>query len=247
MIRRYKEGGYMSLSISSDFFNSMLGTSSSSSSTSGLTSLLGDYNAIRNGSYYKLAKHYYETDGAKEATQKKFSSTETSSSLSTQSEDKMTKAAAESAWKDVTALRKEDLYEKNEDGTYDTDAILKGVKAFVSSYNTVLDSAEDSDNTNVLKEATRLVSQTDNYSSSLSKIGITVQSDNSLKLDETAFAAADMEDVKNLFAGDFSFGSNTQSRMLQMVSDASTTVSGLYTSSAAAATSTVGTLYDSLF
>ena len=45
----------MSMNISSNFFNSMLGTSSSNSS-SGLMGLLSDYNSIRNGSYLKLAK-----------------------------------------------------------------------------------------------------------------------------------------------------------------------------------------------
>ena len=131
--------------------------------------------------------------------------------------------------------------------SYDTDAILKNVKAFVDSYNSVLDSAEDSDKSSVLKDAVRLVNQTENYSNSLSKIGITVQSDNSLKLDETAFAKADMQDVKQLFTGDYSFGSNTQNRLLQMISDASSSISSsLYTAQGTVSAST-GSIYDSLF
>lgn len=236
----------MSLNIGSNFFNSMLGMSSNQNSNTGLTGLLGDYNAIKNGSYLKLAKHYYATDGAKEATQKKFSNYKSNIS-GTQEEDKLTKASAEGAWKDVTALRSDKLYQTKEDGTYDSAAITNQVKQFVNSYNSVIESTQDSNHTGVLRSASRLVTQTGNYKDALSKIGITVQSDNTLKLDETAFAASDMKNVKDLFAGDFSFGSNTQSKMLQLISDAGSTLSGLYQANGTTASSTIGSLYDSLF
>lgn len=248
----------MSLNISSgnqmyNFMNSMLGNSSSRTGGSSLESLLGDYNAIRNGSYLKLAKKYYSTDGAKEATQNKFSASNTLSSAG--KEDKLTKASAESAWNAVTALRDDKLYVQKQtedaDGkkvsAYDTDAILKNVKSFVDGYNSVLDSAEDSASSAVLNDAVRLVNQTNNYTGALSKIGITVQSDNSLKLDEAVFAEADMKDVKQVFAGDYSFGSNTQNRLLQMISDASSNATtGLYTAQATAS-ATIGSIYDSMF
>lgn len=227
----------MSFNISSNFFNSMLGTSSNSSS-SGLMGLLSDYNSIRNGSYLKLAKHYYSNDGAKQATQKKFSN-----KIDTKTEDKVTKSASESAWKDITTLRNEKLYQ-----TDDTDTILKNVKKFVSSYNSVIEGAQKSDNTNVLKDAARLTSQTDNYTSALSKIGITIKDDNTLSLNEETFASADMSDVKKLFTGDFSFGSNTQNRLMQLVNDATAyNVSGLYNTSGSVMGTSVGSFYDSLF
>lgn len=224
-----------------NFMNNMLGSSANKSGGSSLESLLGDYNSVRNGSYLKLAKKYYSTDGAKQATQKQFST-----SASAKTEDKTTKASAESAWNAVSALRDDKLYVQKQ-GEDNTDTILNNVKAFVDSYNSVLDSAEKSDKSSVLKDAVRLVNQTENYSNSLSKIGITVQSDNSLKLDETAFAKADMQDVKQLFTGDYSFGSNTQNRLLQMVSDASSSISSsLYTAQGTVSAST-GSIYDSLF
>lgn len=241
----------MSYNISNNFFSSMLGTTSTGNSNTGFYSLLGDYSSIRNGSYLKLAKHYYTSDAAKETTKKQFST-----KFSTTSEDKVTKAAAESTWKDISALRSEKLYEKKsvtkEDGTtteeYDRETIQNKVKGFVDSYNSVIEGAQDSDNTNVLKEASRLVTQTKNYTSALSKIGITVQKDNTLLFDETAFSDADMSDVKDLFAGDFSFGSNTQSRMLQIASDASgNAMTGLYSASGSVVGTTVGSFYNSLF
>ena len=226
----------MSFNISSNFFNSMLGRSSGNSNS--MTGLLSDYNSIRNGSYLKLAKHYYSKDGAKQATQKRFSN-----NISTKSEDKITKSALESAWKDITTLRNEKMYQ-----TEDTDTVLKNVKNFVDSYNSVIEGTQKSDNSNVQKDAARLASQTDNYADALSKIGITIKDDNTLSLNEKTFASADMADVKKLFAGDFSFGSNTQNRLMQLVNDATAYMtSGIYNTSGTIAGASIGNFYDSLF
>lgn len=226
----------MSFNISSNFFNSMLGRSSSNSNS--MTGLLSDYNSIRNGSYLKLAKHYYSQDGAKQATQKRFSN-----NISTKSEDKITKSASESAWKDITTLRNEKMYQ-----TEDTDTVLKNVKSFVDSYNSVIEGTQKSDNSNVQKDAARLASQTDNYADALSKIGITIKDDNTLSLNEETFASADMADVKKLFAGDFSFGSNTQNRLMRLVNDATAYMtSGIYNTSGTIAGASIGNFYDSLF
>ena len=140
-------------------------------------------------------------------------------------------------------MKDEKLYQ-----SADTDKIQKNVKSFVSNYNSVMESAQNSDKSGVLKDASRLASQTGNYTSALAKIGITVKSDNTLAFDEEAFASADMSDVKKLFAGDFSFGSNTQSRMLQLASDASANSSCVfYNQYGAVAGASVGSFYDSLF
>lgn len=228
----------MSMNISSNFFNSMLGTSSGNSS-SGLVGLLGDYNSIRNGSYLKLAKHYYSNDSAKKVTQKQFSK----NNIDTKTEDTATKTASEDTWKDIKTLKDEKMYQNG-----DTDKIKKNVKSFVSNYNSVMESAQKSDKTGVIKDASRLASQTGNYTSALAGIGITVKNDNTLAFDEKAFASADMSDVKKLFAGDFSFGSNTQSRLLQLASDASVnTLSGLYNQYGTVNGTSAGSFYDSLF
>ena len=140
-------------------------------------------------------------------------------------------------------MKDEKLYQ-----SADTDKIQKNVKSFVSNYNSVMESAQNSDKSGVLKDASRLASQTGNYTSALAKIGITVKSDNTLAFDEEAFASEDMSDVKKLFAGDFSFGSNTQSRMLQLASDASANSSSVfYNQYGAVAGASVGSFYDSLF
>lgn len=227
----------MNLNINSNFFNSMLGTSSGNSNN-GLMGLLSDYNSIRNGSYLKLAKHYYSNDSAKQATQKKFSN-----KMDVTSEDEITKTASESAWKAITTLRYEKQYE-----TDDASTVAENVKKFVGSYNNVIESAQKSDSTNVVNSASRLVSQTKNYANALEKIGITVKGDNTLSLDEDVLASADVSDIKKLFSGDFSYGSNTENRLLQLMSDASgNSVTGLYNTTGGMTGTSVGSIYDSLF
>lgn len=227
----------MNLNINSNFFNSMLGTSSGNSNN-GLMGLLSDYNSIRNGSYLKLAKHYYSDDSAKQVTQKKFSN-----KMDVASEDKITKTASESAWKAITTLRYEKQYE-----TDDASTVAENVKKFVGSYNNVIERAQKSDSTNVLNSASRLVSQTKNYANALEKIGITVKGNNTLSLDEDVLASADVSDIKKLFSGDFSYGSNTENRLLQLMSDASgNSVTGLYNTTGGMTGTSVGSIYDSLF
>lgn len=234
----------MNFNISSDFFNSMLGRSSGNYN-SGLTGLLGDYNAIRNGSYLKLAKHYYTTDGAKEATKKKFTD-QNAASGEKWTEDKLTKAGAEGAWKDITQLRSDKVYQTDADGAYQTDTISKNIQKFVDGYNSAITSAQKSDHANVLRTVSRLTAQTERYAGELDKIGLTIQKDNTLKFDKTVFENADMASVKDLFAGDFSFGSSTQNGLLQLASDAGSISSGFYIPGGMTSTS-VGSLYDSLF
>lgn len=226
----------MNFNISSNFFNSMLGRSSGNYN-SGLTGLLGDYNAIRNGSYLKLAKHYYTTDGAKKATKKKFTD-QNAASGEKWTEDKLTKAGAEGAWKDITQLRSDKVYQ--------TDTISKNIQKFVDGYNSAITSAQKSDHANVLRTVSRLTAQTERYAGELDKIGLTIQKDNTLKFDKTVFENTDMASVKDLFAGDFSFGSSTQNGLLQLASDAGSISSGFYTPEGMTSTS-VGSLYDSLF
>lgn len=227
----------MNLNMNSNFFNSMLGTSSGNSNN-GLMGLLSDYNSIRNGSYLKLAKHYYSNDSAKQVTQKKFSN-----KMDVTSEDEITKTASESAWKAITTLRYEKQYE-----TDDASTVAENVKKFVGSYNNVIESAQKSDSTNVVNSASRLVSQTKNYANALEKIGITVKGDNTLSLDEDVLASADVSDIKKLFSGDFSYGSNTENRLLQLMSDASgNSVTGLYNTTGGMTGTSVGSIYDSLF
>ena len=228
-----------------NFFSGLNGNKNSEAKNGGMSSLVGDFSAVKNGSYAKLAKKYYTTDAAKKTTKE-----------SVAASNKSVKTDSNAAVSSAAKLMNNSLYEKKavkgEDGKetmqYDTAKILEGVKDFVKNYNSAVKDAGESYNNNVLNSASRMVSQTKVYAGALSKVGINLKSDNTLELDETKFNAADMTDVRSLFTGSVSFGKSTQERLYQMytAADKGTAQNAVYNQNAQYNIST-GSMFDSLF
>ncbi|MBQ8318872.1 MAG: hypothetical protein IJX85_11060 [Lachnospiraceae bacterium] len=207
---------------------------------------LGDYYAVQNGSYYKLAKQFY----AKAAAEEKSGKEADEKSL------EMVKTGTEDALQSLSKLMDSNLFKKvettdesgNKTMDYDKEEILDKLKSFVEDYNSMVEDAGEMDGDNALKAGVRLVDQMKVYKSALSQIGVSVESDNSLKIDEEAFKQADMTDVKSLFTGNVSMAKNIQSKMMQMYTSINTdlnSVDGLYSSSAVKSVS-IGSMFDSL-
>ena len=132
--------------------------------------------------------------------------------------------AAEDANKTLAVLRKtgtESLFnmvtKTNEDGStvtdYDRDAIYKAVKNFIKDYNTLIDKTEDSETTSILSARKSMINNTSSYKTSLSAVGITIGSDNSLSIDEEKFKDSDMARVKSLFQDNYGFGYQTEKQI----------------------------------
>ena len=229
-----------------------LGTNNSS----GVSGLLGDYYSIQNGSYLKMAKKYYAKKASADSSSKtdstttvdkdkldainKLSGTSTSASGSKKTE---TMKLADKAVNSVGDMLDSKMYE------YDREAILKGLKNFVSDYNSVVRSTAKSDNSSTVAAAEKMTNQTAIYGSALEKIGVTIGKDNTLTLDEDAFTKADITDVKSLFTGSVSFGKNTQMKLLQIYSADATGQSGFNSLYSSQATNnySIGNMFDSLF
>ncbi len=229
-----------------------LGTNNSS----GVSGLLGDYYSIQNGSYLKMAKKYYAKKASTDSSSKtdstttvdkdkldainKLSRTSTSASGSKKTE---TMKLADKAVNSVGDMLDSKMYE------YDREAILKGLKNFVSDYNSVVRSTAKSDNSSTVAAAEKMTNQTAIYGSALEKIGVTIGKDNTLTLDEDAFTKADITDVKSLFTGSVSFGKNTQMKLLQIYSADATGQSGFNSLYSSQATNnySIGNMFDSLF
>ena len=229
-----------------------LGTNNSS----GVSGLLGDYYSIQNGSYLKMAKKYYAKKASTDSSSKtdstttvdkdkleainKLSGTSTSASGSKKTE---TMKLADKAVNSVGDMLDSKMYE------YDREAILKGLKNFVSDYNSVVRSTAKSDNSSTVAAAEKMTNQTAIYGSALEKIGVTIGKDNTLTLDEDAFTKADITDVKSLFTGSVSFGKNTQMKLLQIYSADATGQSGFNSLYSSQATNnySIGNMFDSLF
>lgn len=235
---------YFNVSNTYDYMNSFFGTSSTSSSSSSSTSFLSDYYAVQNGSYYKLAKNYYSKVAA------------SSSDSADEKSLELVKAGAEDAVNSLSKLMDESLFKKvettDEDGNktydYDKEKILDKLKSFVEDYNSLIEDAGEMEGDNSLKAGVRLVEQMKVYESALSRIGISIESDNTLKIDEDAFKEADMTEAKSLFTGNVSMAKNIQTKLLQVYSATNTdlnSIDGLYSSSAVKNV-TIGNMFDSL-
>lgn len=224
----------------------------SSSSSSGTSDLLGisysDYASILNGSYAKLVSAYYSDSSSSISTSS--DSTTTLTQIQSASDDLQESAEAllekgtKSVFKEVTTT--------DEDGNtttgYDTDAIYSAVSSFVDDYNTLVTQAGKSSTSKIQTALSSMVSNTKAYESLLSSVGITINSDNTLTIDEETFKSADMSKVKTLFNESGSYGYQTMLKACTIDSYASieASKSSTYTSSATYTYNySTGTLYSS--
>lgn len=208
----------MSLTVSS--LNTLFGGfGSSSSSSTGLdASFLSDYSSIRNGSYYKLLKAYYsqDSDGSKtSATRAKVSNSTKAAAENKSTLKKMNTTASDLKSKTYDLMRtgSKSLFKtkevKQEDGTikqeYDTDEIYKNVKAFVDSYNAVVEQADKVENSSIKRSTISMINTTASNEKRLAELGITIGSDYQLTIDESVFKDADMSKAQYLFQGNGSY------------------------------------------
>lgn len=179
------------------------------SQSGGLGSInLRDYGLIRNGAYSKLMKAYYNKLTKENAS----TEVDSSESLATSRSDAgKLKQAAEAMKK--SNFDKIEQKVKDEDGKetikkdYDRNALYKNASEFVKSYNTLIDSVSELNSSTLLKKAVNMTNQTASSRNLLEDVGISINSDNTLSIDEETFKSADMNKIKTLFQGYNSYAS----------------------------------------
>lgn len=188
-----------------DTYSTLLGGMSGSDGAGGVSSLLGDYAAIKNGSYGKMMKSYY----AKLERQEAEESGETDQKNAGKVKDSASASAAASLYKSASALGSLNYDDRSEENI---DKITDSVSSFIKDYNSLMKSAAKSDNTTVQKQAESLYNSYYSNYKLFAKVGITLNSDKTLSFDEDSMkkALADTEHgngatVKTLFGGIGSF------------------------------------------
>lgn len=209
----------------------------------GNLNFLSDYASIKNGSYGKLMKAYYAKDAADKVastgkdteTKKKSISTAADSAKTLSEIEKAADAMKESADSLLVKGSKSVFRKKNEKATvseeYDTDAIYKAVSGFVTDYNDLLSKTSAASSKNLQSKADTLAAVTSANEKLLSRVGITVNSDSSLSLDEEVFKKSDMGMVKNLFGttGAYGYKVSAQASMIDYTAAKESTRSNTYT------------------
>ena len=215
----------MNINLNLDYENlfSSLSSSSGSNSTNSLSNInLSDYASIKNGSYGRLMTAYYKKTDSEESSSTSSDSSKTTASIQSAS-DSLVESANTLLEKGADSLfSKKDVTTANKDGTkvtsygYDTNAIYDAVSTFVDDYNSLVENSAKSNNTNVLRQASSMTSTTDTYSNLLASVGITIDSENKLSIDEKTFKSADMTTIKSIFNGTGSYAYNMSAKASQI-------------------------------
>lgn len=197
---------------------STLFSSLNNNGASGLYNInLSEYANIRSGGYHKLLKSYY-SDNTTDKTKKAISSISTTGDSTKQ----LAKVQEESAElkKSAGALStngKDSVFKQSTDGSYDTEKILGAVKNFVKDYNDMVDSADNTKSSSINSSIASMQRTTSINSKMLSKIGIKLDGEGKLSINEDTFKKADISNVKSMFNGNGSYGyqMTTQASMVE--------------------------------
>lgn len=201
---------------------------SSSGGGMGNLNFLSDYASIRNGSYGKLLKTYYakqQDSGTETSSKESRSGSVLDRILEEKKNPKVSKEVQEAnanlttglsnLRNSVSALQNSKTYTDTENGQSAADKVTSAVKAYVSDYNDVLKAARGSTLTNKTAYVANMMSNTAANADKLSEIGVTVNSDGTLELNQARLKEADISKVQELFSPDniMSYGSTIASRV----------------------------------
>lgn len=247
--------------LNSNFFSSMLGTGSAGSGFGSLYSSLADYASIKNGSYGKLVKAYYAQMSDDKTSTKKTSDTKVKekaeddtvkkslTETKTKSDALKTSAGALMDVGKKSVFTKVDVKDEETGKTtqqYDTDKIYKAVKQFASDYNALIADVSKSSNTSISRKGITLKGELTARKDMLADVGITINSDNTLTVDEEKFKEADMRDVKDLFNGSHSLSAKVYQKAVEInnLSTSAASSSSTYNKNATYVASYSGTFYN---
>lgn len=189
---------------------------------------LSDYTAIKNGSYGKLMKAYYGSAGDS-VTSSSGKGAGTSNYLDRILEEKKhpkvskdvqeanaSLTAGISTLKNtVSALQNENTYKASKDGTSAADKVFSAVKDYVTQYNDVVSAAKNSTLTGKTSHVAAVMRSSQANAEKLAEIGITVNDDGTLQLNESKLKSTDISKVQELFSKDdiMGYGSTVMSRL----------------------------------
>ena len=212
---------------------------SSSSGGMGNLNFLSDYASIKNGSYGKLMKSYYGTGqvSATETSGKKSSATTVLDKILEEKKNpKVSKDVKEANAKlatglsslksSVSALQGDKIYTDTENGQSAADKVASAMKAYVTDYNNVVNAAKGSTLSGKTAYVANMMSSSAANADKLAEIGVTINSDGTLELNQAKLKEADLSKVQDLFSADniMSYGSTIASRVQFAGASSSTSV-----------------------
>lgn len=205
------------------------GLTTSSGGSVGNLNILSDYASIKNGSYGKLLKAYYATaQNSDTATDSKKSSSDNildkiqeerrnpKVSKDIQEANANLTTGLSSLNTSLSTLRSDKTYTDTANGQNAAGKVVSAMKAYVSDYNNVVSAAKGSTLTNKTAYVANMMSSTAANADKLSEIGVIINPNGTLELNEAKLKTADISKVQELFSTKdiSSYGSVLASRLL---------------------------------
>ena len=196
------------------------------SSSSG--NFLADYASIKSGSYAKLMKAYYgtgHTASAGSASAKSDSRNTLDKILEEKKNPTVSKEVQEANSQltegipklksAVSALQDEKTYTNTENGQSATDKVVSAMKTYVSEYNNVVTAAKRSTLASKTAYIANIMQSTSANADKLAEMGVTINANGTLQLNEGKLKTADLSQVQDLFSNNdiMSYGSKVTSRL----------------------------------
>ena len=203
---------------------------------------LGDYAMIKNGSYGRLMKAYYsDALSSSSSTSTSSKKSNTSNVLDKILEEKRNPKVSKEAQKananltaglsslktSVSTLQNDKTYTDTANGQSAADKVVSAVKSYVEEYNNVVTAAKDSTLTNKTAYVANMMRTTSANADKLAEIGVTVNSNGTIELNEAKLKTAGVSKVQELFSSKdiMSYGSTVASRLQYAGASSSTSAS----------------------
>lgn len=210
---------------------------SSSSAGSGNSNFFSDYASIKNGSYRRLMKSYYgkaNNAASSSSGSKSRSNNVLDKLLEEKKNPKVSKEVQEananltagisSLKSSVSALQNEKTYTDTPNGSTAAEKTVSAVKDYVTNYNNLVTAAKGSTLTGTTSHVANMMNATAANKDKLAEIGVRVNANGTLTLNEAKLKTVDTSKVQEVFSKDdkMSYGSAVASR-LRFAGSSSTT------------------------
>ncbi len=189
-------------------------------SNNGLAGMIGDYNSIKSGSYGKLLKSYYGQATSGTASSKSSGSNITEKLMEQRRNPTVSKevSTANAKLSSSVSNMTGSLSSLQDKATYEDttgDAARSALKSYVSAYNDAVESSKKSTMTAVSKNVAGAMKATTADAEKLKDLGVTINYDGTLSLDEKKLNSVDADKIKAVFDGNdaMSYGSKVATSM----------------------------------
>ena len=207
----------------------MNGLFQSSPFGSGNQNFFADYASIKNGSYGRLMKAYYGRDTGAGTSSTGSTGRSTNNILEQILEERRNPKVSKEVQtanasltsgistlkNSVSTLQNEKTYTDTENGESAADKVASAVKNYVSQYNDVVNNAKHSTLSGKTSNVAAMMRASSANADKLAEIGITINKNGTLQLNESKMKSADISKVKDLFSSKdiTSYGSTVMARL----------------------------------